>query len=155
MIIAPSIIYDSINVEWDSVPEAKALKFSELKDQGWTEAEINNYFTFSPLIELEIFYHKDCGMFAVESEAVESGCELHSPYGEESIVTEEEFEDFIEEWGQTPEEIKNALEESLDEDVDDQFIINTGNYIWLESHGVWITDSIESRQHPMYKAFFP
>lgn len=155
MIIAPSIIYDSINVEWDSVPEAKSLKISELKDQGWTEAEINNYFTFSPLIELEIFYHKDCGMFAVESEAVESGCELHSPYGEESIVTEEEFEDFIEEWGQTPEEIKNALEESLDEDVDDQFIINTGNYIWLESHGVWITDSIESRQHPMYKAFFP
>lgn len=155
MIIAPSIIYDSINVEWDSVPQAKSLKISELKDQGWTEAEINNYFTFSPLIELEIFYHKDCGMFAVESEAVESGCELHSPYGEESIVTEEEIEDFIEEWGQTPEEIKNALEESLDEDVDDQFIINTGNYIWLESHGVWITDSIESRQHPMYKAFFP
>lgn len=155
MIIAPSIIYDSINVEWDSVPEAKALKFSELKDQGWTEAEINNYFTFSPLIELEIFYHKDCGMFAVESEAVESGCELHSPYGEESIVTEEEIEDFIEEWGQTPEEIKNALEESLDEEIDVEFIINTGNYIWLESHGVWITDSIESRQHPMYKAFFP
>lgn len=155
MIIAPNTNYDSVMVSWDSVPRAKAAKISELKNQGWTEEEINHFFKSNPEMELEIFYHEDNGMFAVEAEAVESGCELHSPYGKELIVEEDEINAFIEEWGQTPDEIKTALEETLGEEVTDEFILDTGNYKWLEQHGVWITDTFESRQHPMFNVLFP
>lgn len=31
-------------------------------------------------IELELYYEKDCGLFGVESDAVENGCDIISPY---------------------------------------------------------------------------
>lgn len=41
------------------------------------ECEINNP-TFE--IECELYYEKHCGLFAVESDAVENNCTIYSPY---------------------------------------------------------------------------
>ena len=67
-------------------------------------------------------------------------------------VSKEEIIEFIEEWGQSPEEIKDNLEEIYDYEieVDDDFIMNTGNYAWCEEYGVWITDNEETQSHDVY-----
>ena len=68
-------------------------------------------------------------------------------------VSKEEIKEFIEQWGQSPEEIKNNLEEIYDYEIeaDDDFILNTRNYKWCEEYGVWITDNNETQSHDVYK----
>lgn len=54
------------------------------------DAEKDVEHTFMMGIELEIYYQKDYGMFAVESEAVEGGATIISPYtGEECEPSDE------------------------------------------------------------------
>jgi len=68
-------------------------------------------------------------------------------------VSKEEIKEFIEAWGQSPEEIKNNLEEIYDYEieVDDDFILNTKNYKWCEKYHVWITANHETQSDDMYK----
>ena len=78
--------YEPINIKVrkDNYPICYNNKIEELVEQGLypnkEDAEKDNY-EFD--IECELYYHKHCGLFAVESGAVESGC-VYSPYsGEE------------------------------------------------------------------------
>lgn len=70
-------------------PIAYQNKLDELMEQGAfdTKEEAEKWIKTSP-IELEIFYEKHSGLFAIESEAVESGC-CTSPYTQKDIEAEE------------------------------------------------------------------
>ena len=62
-------------------PIAYAAKLKELVDSGMPEDEAKTWLD-NAAFELELYYHPDHGMFAVESEAVESGT-IYSPYSGE------------------------------------------------------------------------
>ena len=64
-------------------------KMNELITQaGMTETEARNYINTTEF-ELEIYYEENLGLFAVESEAVES-CEIFSPYTGEELEEADE-----------------------------------------------------------------
>ena len=62
-------------------------KVDELMEEGAfdTREEAEKWVEETP-IALELMYEKHCGLFAVESEAIEAG--LFSPYSQEEIVVE-------------------------------------------------------------------
>ena len=64
----------------EDTPIAFNAKINELMEQGVfdNEKEAKKWLRNTP-IELELYYEKDSGLFAVESEAVESGT-IYSPY---------------------------------------------------------------------------
>ena len=72
--------YDSIMVTL-----APANKVDELIEQNQfkTREEAEAYVSGTP-IELELYYEKGTGLFAVEAEAVESGT-IYSPYTKELL----------------------------------------------------------------------
>ena len=65
----------------DKFPIAFENKVQELLEEGCfetreeAEREVSSY-----PIEIELYYEKGLGLFAVESGAVESHCEIYSPY---------------------------------------------------------------------------
>ena len=76
--------YESILVILDEnkYPIAHQMKLEELMEQGAfeSEAEAKEWINTTP-IELELYYEKHSGLFAVEAEAIDSGMEsLCSPY---------------------------------------------------------------------------
>ena len=76
-----------------SFPIAFQNKLNELMEQGAfdSEEEATRWIESNPII-LEIMYEKDCGLFAVESEAIEScPCSLISPYSGEVIECEDDL----------------------------------------------------------------
>ena len=69
----------------DKYPIAFSEKVQELiEDCGMTQEEAEKAISDME-IELEIYYHKGFGLFAVESEAVECGV-IFSPYTGEKIL---------------------------------------------------------------------
>lgn len=66
-------------------PIAFQNKLNELMEQGAfdNEEDATKWIESNPIV-LEIMYEKDCGLFAVESEAIESGG-IVSPYSGEEI----------------------------------------------------------------------
>lgn len=64
-----------IKVTKDKFPIAFQNKIEELKAQGFDDDSIKSFD-----IELEIYYEQDNGLFAVESDAVENGAQIVSPY---------------------------------------------------------------------------
>lgn len=70
-----------------SHPTSFKNKVDELMEQGAfeTREEAEKWVETTPIC-LEMMYEKHSGLFAVESEAVESGC--YSPYTKEDIETE-------------------------------------------------------------------
>jgi len=68
-------------------------------------------------------------------------------------MTKEEINNFIRDWGQTPDEIKDALEEIHDYEVEvnDEFISNIDTYHWCEKYGVWLTKSGERYNKEIYQ----
>ena len=76
-----------------SFPIAFQNKLNELMEQGAfdSEEEAIRWIESTPII-LEIMYEKDCGLFAVESEAIECcPCSLVSPYSGEVIECEDDL----------------------------------------------------------------
>ena len=80
----PAEKYESIEIKLsrNSNPIAYQAKLEELVEQGLyktiEEAEIYNTFIY---IELEMYYDKHHGLYAVESDAIESNAEsICSPY---------------------------------------------------------------------------
>ena len=74
---------DTIKLTKEKFPKAFKAKVEELLEEGVCKTEeeaekIVNDMEF----ELEIYYEKGTGLFAVESEAVESGT-IYSPYSRE------------------------------------------------------------------------
>lgn len=70
------------NVVLDSekFPKAYSLKMEELVSEcGMSEEEAREYIMSTP-IELELYYSPSNGCFAVESDAVEGGCDIYDPY---------------------------------------------------------------------------
>lgn len=81
--------YDSILVylSEEHTPIAFENKVKELVEQGAFENEEDaKRWVRSNPIELELYYHIDCGLFGVESEAVEC-CEIYDPY--DGVLMEE------------------------------------------------------------------
>ena len=72
-----------------SFPIAFQNKLNELMEQGAfnSEEEATRWIESNPIV-LEIMYEKNNGLFAVESEAIESNC-LMSPYSGEEIECDE------------------------------------------------------------------
>ena len=72
-----------------SFPIAFQNKLNELMEQGAfdSEEEATSWIESNPIV-LEIMYEKNWGLFAVESEAIESNC-LMSPYSGEEIDCDE------------------------------------------------------------------
>ena len=66
-------------------PIAFQNKLNELMECGafYNEEEATRWIESNPIV-LEIMYEKDSGLFAVESEAIES-CDIVSPYTKEEI----------------------------------------------------------------------
>jgi hypothetical protein len=89
--VNPADQYDSIKVILDEniYPIAHQMKLEELMEQGAFESvEAAKEWINTTPIELELYYEKDAGLFAVEAEAVESiSHTLCSPY------TKAEFEE--------------------------------------------------------------
>ena len=74
---------DVIKVTKEKFPIAFKNKIDELLSQGeFKTREDAEKIAENFEIELELYYHKDYGFFAVESEAVESGT-IYSPYSGE------------------------------------------------------------------------
>lgn len=71
---------DVINVWLNATdhPEVYQRRKKELIDSGMSEEDAIKYIADAP-IQLELFYSKDQGLFAVESEALES-IEIYNPY---------------------------------------------------------------------------
>ena len=71
-------------------PIAFQNKLNELMEQGAfdNEEDATKWIESNPIV-LEIMYEKDSGLFAVESEAIESGT-LVSPYSGEEIECDTE-----------------------------------------------------------------
>lgn len=66
-------------------------KVEELLEQGaFNTKKDAEKFVEGMEIELELYYEKDRGLFAVEAEAVEDNCDIYSPYSKEKG---EPFED--------------------------------------------------------------
>lgn len=74
-----------------SFPIAFQNKLNELMEQGAfdSEEEATRWIESNPFI-LEIMYEKHSGLFAVESEAIESGI-IVSPYSGEEIEIENDY----------------------------------------------------------------
>lgn len=70
-----------VRLNLSDYPIAYAAKVNELVSCGMTEQEAKDYVDHTTF-ELELYYHPDHGMFAVESEAVEVGT-IYSPYSGE------------------------------------------------------------------------
>lgn len=72
-----------------SFPIAFQNKLNELMEQGAfnSEEEATRWIESTPIV-LEIMYEKNWGLFAVESEAIESSC-LMSPYSGIDIECDE------------------------------------------------------------------
>lgn len=83
--LATSSDYESINVKLINFPKAFKAKCEEFISQGIAENMADAEEQLKDCeIELELYYHKDYGLFGVESGAVESSCDIYSPYtGEE------------------------------------------------------------------------
>ena len=75
--------YESIEVTLtrEKTPIAFQSKLDELMEQGAfdNEADAIKWIESTP-IELELYYEKDSGLFAVEADAVDSQADLVSPY---------------------------------------------------------------------------
>ena len=68
-------------------PIAFRNRVKSLMDSGLDRADAEK--CASEPIELEIFYDPDCGLFGLETEAVESITEFFNPYTGESIEVED------------------------------------------------------------------
>lgn len=80
----------TIKLSEDKFPIAYRAKVEELLEEGVCETEQEAKSVVNDMeIELEIYYEKGTGLFAVESEAVESAT-IYSPY------TAELCEDYVE-----------------------------------------------------------
>lgn len=62
----------------EQTPIAYEAKKKELMENGLSEKEAIKFLLETPFI-MELYYHKDNGLFGVESEAVDSGT-IYSPY---------------------------------------------------------------------------
>lgn len=71
----------------DKYPNAYRHKLQELMENGMTEEEARKAIAESS-ITLELYYHENYGLMALESEAVESLDEIHSPYNGKVFVIE-------------------------------------------------------------------
>ena len=82
--------YEPIMVQLSETetPIAYKNKYDELIGQGMTDKEAREF--LKQPIELEIYYEKDSGLFAVESGAVDSGC-VYSPYSGELCEDADEY----------------------------------------------------------------
>lgn len=89
----PATKYEALPVRLskEKTPIAFENKIQELLEQGaFKTREEAEYWLSESDIELELYYEKNSGLFAVESEAVENG-EIYSPYtGEECEPADEE-----------------------------------------------------------------
>lgn len=75
----------------EKTPIAFNRKVKELLDQGAFESEEDaKAWVYQNPIELELYYSIDCGLFGVESDAIENGADIYDPY------TAEMLEDFDE-----------------------------------------------------------
>ena len=79
-----------VQLSKEHTPVAYQKKLEELVETGAfdTQEEAEKWLNKNPIV-LEIYYEKQQGLFAVESEAIES-CELVSPYTGNKLVEPEE-----------------------------------------------------------------
>ena len=82
---SPADKIESISVNLRHYPEAFKAKVQELVESGMDRNEAQKYVWNAPIV-LEIYYEKGLGLFAVESEALEGGADLVSPYSKKPIV---------------------------------------------------------------------
>lgn len=79
----------SFKLTKEKFPKAFAAKVEELIEEGVCKTEQEAEAIINDMeFELEVYYEKGCGLFAVESEAVESGT-IYSPYTAELCEQEE------------------------------------------------------------------
>ena len=80
----------SVKLTKEKFPKAYAAKVEELIEEGMCETKEEAESMIKDMeIELELYYEKGHGLFAVESEAVDSGT-IFSPYsGEEGEAADE------------------------------------------------------------------
>lgn len=73
---------DTIELTEEKFPKAFKAKVEELMEEGCSSEEEARKIIKDMKFELEVYYEKGSGLFAVESDAVESGT-IYSPYTKE------------------------------------------------------------------------
>ena len=81
---------ETITIDLRDYPKAFKAKVEELLEQGSVDTKEEAEKIASEPITLELYYHKHCGLFAVETEAVECGG-LVSPYNPETELISTDF----------------------------------------------------------------
>ena len=89
----PTFDIESVSINLSKYPKAFANKLDELMETGAFDNrdEAKKWLTETPIV-LELYYEKDQGLFAVESEALEN-CgvgDIVSPYSKKPIVTNDD-----------------------------------------------------------------
>ena len=78
----------NVKLTKEKFPIAYNAKVEEFVANGMTQDEAEKYLAQS-VFELELYYSKDNGCFAVEADAVENGATIYDPY------TGEKCEDWV------------------------------------------------------------
>jgi hypothetical protein len=81
----------TVTLTKEDYPIAFANKVQEMMEQNLFNSVEEAEKAVSEMdIELELYYHKDYGLFAVESEAVENNIDIFSPYTGELCERDED-----------------------------------------------------------------
>ena len=83
----PETLPYGLTISASQYPKVVMAKKEELMSQGLSEEDADNVVS-NLYFDVELFYSKGNGIFAVESEAVESG-EVYDPYTQIKLVDEE------------------------------------------------------------------
>ena len=81
----------NVKLTKEKYPIAFENKVNELVDDGMSREDAENMVS-SMVIELELYYQEGYGLFAVESDAVDNGADIFSPYNKEEYQREDSDE---------------------------------------------------------------
>ena len=76
----------NVKLTKERFPIAYEEKVQELMDDCEMSREQAEDIIKDMEIELEVYYHRGYGLFAVESDAVENGADIFSPYNKEEYI---------------------------------------------------------------------
>lgn len=87
----PASNIETVTIRLTDYPVAMKNKLDELMEEGAFDSreEAERYLRQTPIV-LEVYYEKGQGLFAVESDALDGGADICSPYTRKPLVEPEE-----------------------------------------------------------------
>ncbi len=87
----PNNDIETVSINLAHYPKALQNKVEEMVEEGCfdTEVEARQYLIQTTIV-LEVYYEKGYGLFAVESDALDGGADIVSPYSRKTIEVPED-----------------------------------------------------------------